>query len=159
MGDLVSVIGWRAILLLPALLAIALWDIRTRRIPNSVIAVLLAADWLLFAAENPDLMFLACTGFYAVLAGGAALVVGAGLDAAATHLGGVRAIGGGDVKLVAAFAAMPTCGSLCLVLFFSCVLALLFAFVTGSGRKDTIPFGPFLAAGFMLGSIAESLVV
>ena len=70
-----SLDGWRAILLLPALLAIALWDARTRRIPNACIAALLATDWLLFAAENPNPMLLARTGFYSALAGGAVLAV------------------------------------------------------------------------------------
>ena len=151
--------GWCAILLLPALLAIALWDARTRRIPNACIAALLATDWLLFAAENPNPMLLARTGFYSALAGGAVLAAGVGFDYAMMRFGGVRAIGGGDMKLVAAFAAMPACASLVLVLFCACVFALLFAFVTGKGRKDTIPFGPFLAAGFILGALVESLVV
>ena len=151
--------GWRAILLLPALLAIALWDARTRRIPNACIAVLLAADWLRFAVGNPDPMFLVCTGLRHMLSGAAVLAAGVGFDYAMMRFGGVRAIGGGDMKLVAAFAAMPACASLTLVLFCACVLALLFAFVTGKGRKDTIPFGPFLAAGFILGALVESLVV
>ena len=154
-----SLDGWRAILLLPALLAIALWDARTRRIPNACIAALLATDWLLFAAENPNPMLLARTSFYSALAGGAVLAAGVGFDYAMMRFGGVRAIGGGDMKLVAAFAAMPACASLTLVLFCACVLALLFAFVTGKGRKDTIPFGPFLAAGFILGALVESRVV
>lgn len=153
------VVGWRAILLLPALLAIAVWDMRTRRIPNTLIAVLLAVDWLMFVASGPDSAHLARVGACSLLAGCAVLAVGVGFDALAIRIRGVRAIGGGDVKLVAAFAAMPSCESLGLVLFIACFLALLYALVSGKGRRDTIPFGPFLASGFTFVAIVIPFVV
>lgn len=151
--------GWRAVLLVPALMAIAVWDAKTRRIPNICIAVLLASDWLLFSAANPDPMLLVRMGLHSILVGGAVLAAGVGFDALVMRLGGVRAIGGGDVKLVAAFAAMPSCESLCLTLLIACALALLYALISGKGRKDAIPLGPFLAAGFTLSSIAVPLVM
>ncbi|MGN0261445.1 MAG: prepilin peptidase [Eggerthellaceae bacterium] len=153
------VIGWRAVLLLPALLAIAVWDARTRRIPNVCIAVLLAADWLLFVAVSPDLPLLAYVGTCSVLAGGAVLAVGVGFDAVAMRMGDAPAIGGGDVKLVAAFAAMPSCDSIFPVLLIACALALLYALFSGKGPKDTIPFGPFLVTGFAISVIVVPLVV
>lgn len=114
-------------------------DIRTREIPNAVPLIIFAAGFL---------------GFSPLLSIAGLLVTGLPFFIAA--LRGGNAMGGGDIKLMAAcgFALGPWGGILQTIL--GLTLALLFTLARAAikgkklERKEQIPLAPFLGAGGIL---------
>ena len=71
-------------------------------------------------------------------------------------------MGGGDVKLAAAIGAWTGLPAVLPALFAAFLLgsfAALFLLCRGAGRRATLPFGPFLAAGGLLGLLAGERIV
>jgi leader peptidase (prepilin peptidase)/N-methyltransferase len=124
------------------LVAVSVTDLERRIIPNRIIVPALVAALVVQTARDPSLEWLvgalAAGGFFLVLA----LVYPAGL-------------GMGDVKL-AAFMGAWLGWDVAVALFAGSLLGMVPALVAllrsgGSGRKETMPYGPFLAAGGVVG--------
>ena len=124
------------------LVAVSVTDLERRIIPNRIIVPALAAALVVQTARDPSVEWLvgalAAGGFFLVLA----LVYPAGL-------------GMGDVKL-AAFMGAWLGWDVAVALFAGSLLGMVPALVAllrsgGRGRKETMPYGPFLAAGGVIG--------
>jgi len=124
------------------LVAVSVTDLERRIIPNRIIVPALAAALVVQTARDPSVEWLlgalAAGGFFLVLA----LVYPAGL-------------GMGDVKL-AAFMGAWLGRDVAVALFAGSLLGVVPALVAllrpgGRGRKETLPYGPFLAAGGIVG--------
>lgn len=134
---------WSAALLFPALLAIAISDLRGFRIPDRWSLPLLAAG-LALSPVSP-------VGPLAALSGA---TLGYALFVAVEHgfraLRGVEALGRGDAKLMAVGGAWCGIAALPAILLVASLSGLLFAgwFRWRRGRAlREIPFAPFLAGG------------
>jgi prepilin peptidase CpaA len=127
---------WLDLLLALAFGLAALWDVRTRRIPDALPLAVLA----LAAARAP---FVGDTAPLAELFGGAALGAAVGAIAFACGL-----IGGGDAKLLAALcAAVGASGSL----FALAATALAGGALSGGfllARRRDVPYAVAIGAGF-----------
>ena len=124
------------------LVAVTVTDLERRIIPNRIVLPALAAALVVQTARDPGvewvLAALAAGGFFLVLA----LVYPAGL-------------GMGDVKL-AAFMGAWLGWDVAVALFAGSLLGMVPALAViltggGKGRKATLPYGPFLAAGGVIG--------
>ena len=124
------------------LVAVSVTDLERRIIPNRIIVPALVAALVVQTARDPSVEWLvgalAAGGFFLVLA----LVYPAGL-------------GMGDVKL-AAFMGAWLGWDVAVALFAGSLLGMAPALVAllrsgGRGRKETMPYGPFLAAGGVIG--------
>ena len=124
------------------LVAVSVTDLERRIIPNRIIVPALVAALVVQTARDPSVEWLvgalAAGGFFLVLA----LVYPAGL-------------GMGDVKL-AAFMGAWLGWDVAVALFAGSLLGMVPALVAllrsgGRGRKETMPYGPFLAAGGVVG--------
>jgi leader peptidase (prepilin peptidase)/N-methyltransferase len=124
------------------LVAVTVTDLERRIIPNRIVLPALAAALVVQTARDPSLEWV----LGALLAGGLflllALVYPAGL-------------GMGDVKLVAFMGAWLG-WDVGVALFAGSLLGMVPALVAllrrgGKGRKETLPYGPFLAAGGVVG--------
>jgi len=124
------------------LVAVSVTDLERRIIPNRIIVPALVAALVVQTARDPSVEWLvgalAAGGFFLVLA----LVYPAGL-------------GMGDVKL-AAFMGAWLGWDVAVALFAGSLLGMVPALVAllrsgGRGRKETMPYGPFLAAGGVIG--------
>lgn len=145
-----------AVLLIAALgLCAAITDVRDRVIPDALVAALCAAGVLLRAACGQ-------LGELAALAAAAVLAVAAACGINALHARrhpGERAIGGGDVK---ALAALVACSGSHGLLWACAAMAAAAAAHAGCrriarGRWDKLPLGPSLAAALTIGAIASAL--
>lgn len=123
------------------LVAVSVTDLDRRIIPNRIIVPALALALVVQTVRDPSIEWvlgaLAAGGFFLVLA----LVYPAGL-------------GMGDVKL-AAFMGAWLGWDVAVALFAGSLLGVVPALVAllrgGEGRKETLPYGPFLAAGGIVG--------
>lgn len=124
------------------LVAITITDLERRIIPNRIVLPALAAALVVQTARDPSVEWfvaaVAAGGFFLALA----VVYPAGL-------------GMGDVKL-AAFMGAWLGRDVAVALFVGSLLGMLPALVAlvrhgGRGRKETLPYGPFLAAGGVIG--------
>jgi leader peptidase (prepilin peptidase)/N-methyltransferase len=123
------------------LVAVSITDLERRIIPNRIVLPALVAALVVQTARDPGVEWavaaVAAGGFFLVLA----LVYPAGL-------------GMGDVKL-AAFMGAWLGWDVAMALFAGSLLGLLPAVAAlrpgGAGRKATLPYGPFLAAGGVVG--------
>ena len=151
---------WTAVMLAPflgVLVALAIIDARTKKLPNRIVypTLLVASAYLIVArlgGGSVDLLD-ATLGFLAY--GGGLLVVA---------LIAPRGMGMGDVKLAALIGLVL--GSLGLEyvavaaglgIVFGGVGALV-ALLRGAGRKQAIPFGPFLAAGAVVATFVAPAI-
>jgi leader peptidase (prepilin peptidase)/N-methyltransferase len=152
---------WRAVLVAPflgILLACALIDARYRIIPNRIVYPSLA----IFAAAVV-VFSIAGSGVSLVTGGLGLLACGGGLLLVA--IVAPHGMGMGDVKLAALIGLVL--GSLgWRYVGVSVVLAILagglgaiVVLLAGGGRKDTIPFGPYLAGGGILSALFAPHVV
>lgn len=144
-------LGWRFgpcpelgqwLLFAALLLALSLTDWLRQIIPDRLLAALAVnrAVWFVLLGQ----------GLAEAAEAGKALAVPAALLAltlALERVLGREAMGGGDIKLLAALALYLDWAELVLALLTGCVLGLLWAGLTRRGRGRTMPFGPFLAAG------------
>jgi len=140
---------WAAVLLAPfagVLVALAVIDARTKKLPNRIVypSLAVAAVYLVVvrvAAGGPDLVS-AAVGF---LAYGGGLLLVAFISP--------RGMGMGDVKLAALIGLVLGSLALKFVAVAAAVgillggVVALGALIAGFGRKQALPFGPFLAAG------------
>jgi len=143
---------WRAVLLAPfvgVLLALAVIDARTKKLPNRIVYPTLAASAVYLAV--------------AALAGGPVDLLGAGIGFLA-YGGGLlvvalvspKGMGMGDVKLAALIGLVLGALGLRYVAVAAGLGILLggvgavVALLAGASRKQAVPFGPFLAAGAVL---------
>lgn len=133
------------------LLRLAVVDVRTGYLPDRLV--------LPFGALG---LLLSAVGVLAPLAESlAGAVFGGGLFLLVYRLsrGGM---GGGDVKLAAAIGAWTGLPAVLPALFAAFLFgsfAALFLLCRGAGRRATLPFGPFLAAGGLLGLLAGERIV
>jgi leader peptidase (prepilin peptidase)/N-methyltransferase len=139
---------WQYCLLTSALLVASFVDLKEHIIPNEVVLATLVGAVLLQAVlpAGPWLEAL-----YGLLFGFGSLLV-----LALAYRGGM---GFGDVKIAAAIGFVLTWRGGGVPYYFPTIIALLLAFILGGvvslgllltrrvGRKDAIPFGPFLATG------------
>ena len=119
---------------------LAWFDIRTGKLPDLMTLPLLIAG-LLHAVytgypSGPDAVLGACIGYLM-------LYTLDGVWRALTHQ---HAIGGGDMKLLAALGAWTGIESLLLLILCACLMAIGVGQATGRHRQPsaTLPFGPFL---------------
>lgn len=127
------------------LLALSLTDWEKRVIPDRLLILLAAnrAVWFFFLGH----------GVAELLEAAAALAVPAALLAlvlAMEKLLGREAMGGGDIKLLAALALYLNWAELLLTLLAACALGLVWAAGVRREKGGALPFGPFLAAGALL---------
>jgi leader peptidase (prepilin peptidase)/N-methyltransferase len=143
---------WRAVLLAPflgVLVALAVIDARTKKLPNRIVYPTLAASAVYLAgaalAGGPVDLLRAGIGFLAY--GGGLLVVA---------LVSPKGMGMGDVKLAALIGLVLGALGLRYVAVAAGLGILLggvgavVALLAGASRKQAVPFGPFLAAGAVL---------
>ena len=108
---------------------------------------------LLLAANRVVWFFVLGHGVPELLEAVAALAVPAALlilTLAMEKLLGREAMGGGDIKLLAALALYLSWAELLLTLLAACVLGLVWAACLRREKGGALPFGPFLAAGALL---------
>jgi leader peptidase (prepilin peptidase)/N-methyltransferase len=140
---------WRAVLLAPflgVLLALAVIDARTRKLPNRIVypALAVAAAYLLLAGVAGAPVDLVAAGIGLLAYGGGLLVVA---------LVSPRGMGMGDVKLAALIGLVLGALGLRYVAVAAGLgillggVGALVALLAGASRKQAVPFGPFLAAG------------
>jgi leader peptidase (prepilin peptidase)/N-methyltransferase len=124
------------------LVAVSVTDLERRIIPNRIIVPALAAALVVQTARDPGVEWLVA----ALLAGGLFLAVALAYPAG---------LGMGDVKLVAFMGAWLG-WDVGVALFAGSLLGVVPALVAlvrpgGRGLKETLPYGPFLAAGGVVG--------
>ena len=124
------------------LVAITVTDLERRIIPNRIVLPALVAALVVQTVREPSVEWVVA----AVAAGGAFLLL------AVVYPAG---LGMGDVKLVAFMGAWLG-RDVAVALFAGSLLGLLPALLAllrpgGRGRKETLPYGPFLAAGGVIG--------
>ena len=137
--------------MLAGLVAFAIYDIRTKRVPNMGLAlfvpIVLACTILRCMAESWDSpLFYALYSVAGAVAGGGVL-----LAAALATKGG---IGGGDIKLMAAGGFFLGLSAVWDSLAFGMALAggyCLCLMLLRNGREQKIALGPFLSMGLMFG--------
>lgn len=137
------------LILLCILMAAALVDIRTYEIPNGLIigGIALWAAFIPFDADPKNALVQGLIGGFGI--GAFMLVISLLFD----RLTGKESLGGGDIKLfftVSLFMG-PWVGLFNLIV--SCIIGLLAAGITRSGR---IPFGPAIAAASCISIMAGS---
>ena len=141
-----------AVLACGALLAVALIDWETFLIPDELSLGLVAAG-VLCAPLNPYFAGGAwwTSALWSLAGGAAGLALGWGLAAAGEAMLKKEALGGGDVKLLAAVGAWAgAIGAFdCLLIgsTLGSIYGLRLILAGRARRSDPIPFGPFLAAG------------
>lgn len=140
----------RQILVADVLLAVMIIDRHTRKIPNLIVLISLAAGALLLLAE-----FICCReNFLAALVTSG---VGACVCLVLFYILGrltKDGIGMGDIKLITALGWIMGLGSTIFVVLSAMILCSLFAVVLLLGKKknknDSVPFGPFLFFGYII---------
>ncbi|MEL6350987.1 MAG: prepilin peptidase [Cyanobacteria bacterium J06627_28] len=140
------------------LLSLALIDLDTMTLPNSLTGTGLALGWgfqgVVSYLETPTLVHTASGVMMAIIASVCGLWLFDVIGIAGSRAFGKAAMGGGDSKLAAMMAAWLGWPGLLLATF----LAALLGAVVGSlamalgalGSKQHIPFGPYLALGALL---------
>jgi len=143
-GELVVLFFFAAVLI-----ALAIIDIRTRRLPNRIVlpaAAIVLVTHIAIAPEHALEWILAAAGAFLLMF--------------AAHLAHPSGLGLGDVKLALLLGAAlgwAVAGAL-VVGFLAAALAGIVVLIRGgwTARKHTMPLGPFLAAG---GLVAAALVI
>ncbi len=130
-----------------ALIVVTWIDFKHQIIPDSMwIAILvgglfIVGDKLIAGEFTKEWIISKIIGFFAV----------SGLFFLIAFLSGGRAMGGGDIKLMAAVGFVIGWKAVIIALFMSAVLGVLFSvvrkIVSKTAMKGVIPFGPFLAMG------------
>jgi len=127
-----------------------LFDINTKRIPNSLV-LLMIAGWLLlimstsFSDLNISFRLLVDSTYGLLIGGGLFLLV---------YIISKKGLGGGDVKFMAAAGLYLGFSKTTQAILYGTVLAALTGLVLivlkKIGRKDTMPLAPFLFIGIMI---------
>ena len=132
------------------LLAMALGDLREKRVPNRLVAAM-ASAWVVIVV--PQLFLHTEQTLYLVFSGVAGFLL-AGIVFLAVYLISRRGLGGGDVKLMAVAGLYLGFGGVLPAMLYGSVLSALTALVLIARKKikprDSIPLVPFLYVGMML---------
>jgi leader peptidase (prepilin peptidase)/N-methyltransferase len=141
-AGVVAVVGWW-------LLALALIDLRTFRLPDALTLPLLAAGLLLGTARTPVDMVLP-NPTDAAIGTAAGFLVLAGIRWLYARARGVEGLGLGDAKLAAAAGCWLGWAVLPLLLLFAASAALVGALIVHRRLRGdlAVPFGPALALAF-----------
>ncbi|HZX47258.1 MAG TPA: A24 family peptidase [Clostridia bacterium] len=138
-----GIMFFKSIVLMPVLLVTAIIDIRERIIPDSLVVFGLASGTVFALAGGSRFLRDALLG--AVIGGGILLAI------ALVSKGGM---GWGDVKLSAVIGLFLGWQSTLVTLYISFVsggvFSLLLLLTGKKGRKDPVPFGPFLSGSAAL---------
>ena len=128
----------------------AIFDIKTRRIPNALILAMLMA-WAiaitprLFLSTDAAIAFLLDSAIGFVVGGGLFLLI---------YLVSRKGLGGGDVKFMAGVGLYLGFGKVIPAMFYATILAALVGLtlilMKKIGRKDKIPLAPFLYIGILI---------
>jgi len=128
----------------------AIIDLKTRRIPNSLILAMLTA-WvltitpMLFIYANASVEYIKDSALGFAFGGGLFLLV---------YMISRKGLGGGDVKFMAVAGLYLGFGGAIPVMLYGTVLAALtgltLVLLKRIGRKDAIPLAPFLYAGILV---------
>jgi leader peptidase (prepilin peptidase)/N-methyltransferase len=138
-------VSWAGVVLGATLLAIAVVDFRTYRIPDWLSLPLVAAGLAWIALTEPE-------RWSAHLVGAAAGYLSlAGFGALYFRLRRREGLGLGDAKLFSAGGAWLGWQALPLVLAVAAVAGLMFALAIGRRSAAPVAFGPWLALGIWLG--------
>ena len=126
------------------------FDLKTRRIPNSLVLAMLAA-WVL--AMTPKLLVDTNVAVAILKDSALGFAVGGGLFML-VYLISRKGLGGGDVKFMAAVGLfMGFAGTLAIMLYGTILAALagiILMILKKIGRKDSITLAPFLYAGILV---------
>lgn len=148
---LFSMLGFSAVFLkysvmMCILLAISFIDLEHKIIPDEIVVFSIGAGILLNLIARDVTFLSALIGFFS--ASGILLLM-----AVITK----GAMGGGDIKLMAAMGIFIGNGPILLALFIGFMIggfvSLILLIFKIKGRKDYIPFGPFLAAGVLVSGL------
>jgi len=128
----------------------ALIDFKSKRIPNKLMIVMLAA-WVvvifpvMFFNTDPALVILVDSAVGFLLGGGIFLLV---------YVASRKGLGGGDVKFMALTGLYLGFGGIIPAMLYGTILAgltgLVLILAKKIGRKDTIPLAPFLYIGILI---------
>ena len=125
-------------------------DITTKRVPNGLVLVMLAA-WVSIMA--PKLFLDTETAIVLLKDSALGLSIGGGLFLL-VYITSRKGLGGGDVKFMAAAGLYLGFGAVLSVILFGSILAalagLMLLVIKKIGRKDKIPLVPFLYAGILI---------
>ncbi len=152
-----SVFGVSATFLKYALLAsvlvvVSLIDLEHQIIPDEIVVFSIAAGIIMNIAARDVSLTNSAIGFFA--ASGILLML------AILTKGGM---GGGDIKLMAAVGLFIGTGPVLLGLFLSFIIGGIISFILIlfkiKGRKDYIPFGPFLSIGSFISALFYSEII
>lgn len=150
-----GLIGWRFGLSLETaqwaiwaalLLALSLTDRAKRIIPDKLVLALAVNRVIWFFVLRQGVVTQALD-FLKACAVPAALLI---LVLLWEKRSGKEVMGGGDIKLLFAFALYLTWPQMLLTLLAGCLLGLIWAAIAGRKKGMALPFGPFLAAGALL---------
>ena len=128
----------------------ALYDIKEKRVPNSLVLVMLAA-WIIIIIPR---LFIQTSATIALLFDASlGLVIGGGMFLL-VYLISRKGLGGGDVKFMAASGLYLGLYRVLPAMLYGTVLAALTGIVLIAmkkiTRKDTIPLAPFIYAGILI---------
>ncbi|MEW6182933.1 MAG: prepilin peptidase [Bacillota bacterium] len=142
-GTQLALVLSKRLFLTAGLIAVSFTDLEHRRIPNLLVLALLAGAVVLVPLAGDVEVIQAALGCLA--AGGALLLLGILFK---------DGMGGGDIKLAAVAGLYLGWGNAVLGLFLGAlsgsVIGVSLIIAGRKTRKDFIPFGPFLAAGFFV---------
>jgi len=128
----------------------SLTDIRSKRVPNKLVGVMVAA-WIL--AIVPQLFFQTERTLAIMLSGLIGFLM-AGLLFLVVYLISRKGLGGGDAKFMAVAGLYLGFNGVLPAMLYGSILASLFAIIMilakKIGRKDAIPLVPFLYLGMLL---------
>ena len=128
----------------------AVLDLKTRRIPNGLILLMLSA-WTIIM--TPYLFINTDAAVSAFIDSAAGFAIGGGLFLL-VYIISRKGLGGGDVKFMAAAGAfLGFSGTIPALLFgsvFAALTGLTLIMLKKIGRKDTIPLAPFLYIGILI---------
>ena len=148
-------------MVLVALLAWASFeDLRSRTIPNLCIAAAIGVRVACFVAFAALGRFSASECVYYIVSGIAMGVMLVAFALAFERVTGRESMGGGDIKLYALAGLYLGFEKALLVVFLSCVFALVASAITACGSHGErglsrqLPFGPAIAVAFVISAIA-----
>jgi len=136
-----NILFFKAVVLVSILIIVSVVDLKHKIIPNFMVILTLAMGILFLLARD--------ISFTSALLG---MLVGGGLLFLLAFMPG--AMGGGDIKLMFALGAFlglnKTLGALIIAFIVAGVISAFLLLFKLKGRKDVIPFGPFLALGSII---------
>ena len=149
-GELSAYFLLRYALLIILAYTAMVFDINTKRIPNTLVIVMLLV-WLLLIMpvifyETADGLRILVDSIYGLLIGGGLFLL--------VYIISRKGLGGGDVKFMAAAGLyLGFAGTVPAILYgtvLAAITGLVLIAIKKIGRKDTMPLVPFLFAGIMI---------